>query len=143
MGAAEYLTAWCAMRGRQLSTAVARAVRALDVAAVAIGEKVLSRLDRLVALRLTLPWAIVTAGTLVALAILLGPVIAPYRFTAVAGAGFWRFNAMVKSGIIANAITGTAMLCIVETDPFDMACSAAQRPERRRPTADDILGPPR
>ena len=60
----------------------------------------------------------------IALALLLAPLVAPYRFEAPQLGGFWRFN----------IVTGEPRICLGDTRPFLIVCSEDYRPEQQMPT---------
>jgi hypothetical protein len=68
---------------------------------------------------LTLPRAVLIGAAIIASAILVVPMLAPYRFQAAMLGGFWQFN----------AVTGEARLC--EAAGLVIVCGEAQHPDQR------------
>lgn len=66
-------------------------------------------------------FGLIAAAVLVGL--LLAPRVAPYQFQAATSGGFWRFD----------RVTGEVVLCLAETDPYDLACTKPRRTEWRPP----------
>lgn len=74
---------------------------------------------------LTLAGAILLGAGMIALALLLAPLVAPYRFNAAGTDGFLRFN----------AVTGEAIICAASV--VEIACSNPYQPDRH--TVDRIV----
>jgi hypothetical protein len=64
-------------------------------------------------MRFAVPLAIVRSGLLIAGALVIAPLMTPYRVISGSGSGSW----------LLNANSGEVRLCVAQVDPYQLTCS--------------------